>query len=109
MRFPARYQQPRLVANGGMGSVYCAEDTVLQRVVAIKVLDQRFTSVPRSGSGSPARRSPRPASQSDPHTVTTFDVGGMDGRPFIVMEYLSGRFARRGALAGGRAAAARVL
>jgi hypothetical protein len=90
IRFPARYQRPRLVANGGMGSVYCADDTVLQRVVAIKVLDLRFTSDPSIRKRFTREALAAARLSSDPHTVTTFDVGECDGRPFIVMEFLSG-------------------
>ena len=90
VRFPERYHDPKLVAHGGMGRVYCANDTLLHRVVAIKVLDERFTAdstvrkrFTREGLAA-ARLS------SDPHTVTIFDVGECDGRPFIVMEFLPG-------------------
>ena len=61
----------------------------------------------RSGSASPARRWPRPDCRTLPSTVTIFDVGEHEGRPYIVMEYLAGgsladRLAAEGAQPLGR-------
>jgi serine/threonine protein kinase len=42
VRFPDRYRDVQLVATGGMGQVYCAKDVTFGRVVAIKLLDDRF-------------------------------------------------------------------
>jgi serine/threonine protein kinase len=39
---PARYRDPKLVARGGMGEVYCATDASLGRTVAIKILNERL-------------------------------------------------------------------
>ena len=87
---PARYQDARLVAIGGMGEVYRATDTVLGRTVAVKLLSERYASdetvrerFAREGLAA-ARLS------SEPGIVMIFDVGENDGRPFIVMEFLSG-------------------
>jgi predicted Ser/Thr protein kinase len=87
---PVRYRSPRLIARGGMGEIYAATDSTLGRVVAVKVLDDllaldetfraRFTREALAA----ARLS------SDPSTVTIFDVGEHDGRPFIVMEHVTG-------------------
>ncbi len=87
---PPRYQDARLVAIGGMGEVYRATDTVLGRTVAVKLLSERYASdetvrerFAREGLAA-ARLS------SEPGIVMIFDVGENDGRPFIVMEFLSG-------------------
>ncbi len=87
---PERYRDPRLVARGGMGEVYCATDTTLGREVAVKLLDDR-----RASDETVRKRFTREALaaarlSSDAHTVTIFDVGEWQGRPFIVMEYLTG-------------------
>jgi serine/threonine-protein kinase len=73
-----------------MGEVYRARDAVLDRTVAVKVLDERFAAddevrqrFRREGQAG-ARLSGRP------FTVMTFDVGEWQERPFIVMEYLGG-------------------
>jgi len=84
------YEDARLIASGGMGQVYRANDTTLGRVVAIKLLDDRFASDPQT-----QRRFEREAwaaaqLSSHPNAITIYDVGECDGRPFIVMEYLSG-------------------
>ena len=39
---PPRYEQPELIARGGMGDIFRARDTVLGRDVAIKVLGDRY-------------------------------------------------------------------
>jgi serine/threonine-protein kinase len=46
---PPRFRRPELIGRGGMGDIYRATDSVLGRVVAIKILAERFaedTSVP---------------------------------------------------------------
>jgi hypothetical protein len=89
-RLPDRYASPRLVARGGMGEIYLAEDVVLSRKVAVKLLDQRF-----SRDEQVRRRFKREALtqaklSGHPHIVTIFDVGEHESRPFMVMEYLPG-------------------
>jgi hypothetical protein len=73
-----------------MGEIYVAEDRELGRTVAIKILDERFAA-----NKQLQRRFKREALAAarlsgHPHVVTIFDVGEWRGRPFIVMEYLSG-------------------
>jgi serine/threonine protein kinase/uncharacterized membrane protein YeaQ/YmgE (transglycosylase-associated protein family) len=85
---PPRYERPRLIAAGGMGSVYVAHDRELRRNVAVKLLSERFES-----DAEARRRFLREALAAarvsgHPHIVTIFDVGEWGGRPFIVMEYL---------------------
>ena len=73
-----------------MGEVYRAHDAVLDRTVAVKVLDERFAT------DDEIRRRFRREGQAGarlsglPFTVMTFDVGEWRERPFIVMEYLGG-------------------
>jgi eukaryotic-like serine/threonine-protein kinase len=73
---------------GGMGEVYRARDTRLDRMVAIKILTP--------GSGGPKRterfaREARAVSKvNHPHICTLHDIGEQDGVQFIVMEYLEG-------------------
>ena len=87
---PPRYQEARLVGRGGMGTIYAARDTSLERPVAIKVLDERFAR-DDDIRGRFTREALAAARLSRaPSTVTIFDVGEWNGRPFIVMEYLAG-------------------
>ena len=97
LRLPGRYTVRRHIATGGMASVWCAEDRVLSRTVAIKVLSERFAD-----DGLAIRRFKREARaaarvSAHPHVVTIFDVGDIEDRgdetsssAFIVMEYLAG-------------------
>lgn len=90
VRLADRYRDPILVAQGGMGQIYRASDSTLGRVVAIKLLDERFAadSIARRRFTREAFAAARLS--SDPNTITIFDVGECDGRPFIVMEYMPG-------------------
>ena len=77
------------IGAGGMGEVYRARDTRLDRTVAIKVL-------PAWAAGSSNRRQrlereARTISQlSHPHICALYDVGHQDGIDYLVMEYLDG-------------------
>src|SRR2546428_2678287 len=73
-----------------MGDIYRATDAVLGRVVAIKILAERFAQ-----DESVRERFTREALSAarlsgEPNTVTIYDVGEHDDRPYIVMEYLGG-------------------
>jgi serine/threonine-protein kinase len=87
---PPRYRDPERIGRGGMGDIYRATDTVLGRDVAIKILADRYAQ-----DESVRERFTREALAAarlsgEPNTVTIFDVGEHNGRPYIVMEYLSG-------------------
>src|SRR5918992_3641914 len=87
---PSRYTNAEKIATGGMGEIYLAEDEVLGRKVAIKLLAERFAR-----DEAVRRRFTREALAAarlsgHPNIVTIFDVGEADERPFIVMEYLPG-------------------
>jgi tRNA A-37 threonylcarbamoyl transferase component Bud32 len=87
---PSRYRAPELIGQGGMGEIYRAEDESLGRTVAVKVLAKRF-SADEALRGRFTREALAAARLSgEPNTVTIFDVGEHEGRPFIVMEYLRG-------------------
>jgi predicted Ser/Thr protein kinase len=105
---PPRYSDPRRIGHGGMGDIYLARDSLLDREVAIKVLAER-----QAQDASTRERFTREALaaarlSSEPGTVTIFDVGEWNGRPFIVMEYLSGG-SLEGRLRGDRPPIARAL
>ena len=87
---PSRYTALKLVARGGMGEVYRATDTVLERPVAVKVLSDRYArdSEARTRFKREARAAARLSGEL--HVITVFDVGEHEERPFIVMEYLEG-------------------
>ncbi len=86
---PARYVDVLLIAHGGMADVYRATDSVLSRVVAVKVLADRYAADDDFRARF-TREALTAASLSHPNVVTIFDVGEHNGTPFIVMEYLAG-------------------
>jgi Tol biopolymer transport system component len=74
---------------GGMGEVYKARDTRLERTVAIKVLPQHLSSSPELRQRF--EREARAVSQlSHPHICALYDVGREGETDFLVMEYLAG-------------------
>src|SRR5580693_2534893 len=77
------------IGAGGMGEVYRAKDTRLDRIVAIKVLPSHIadSSELRERFEREARTI---ASLNHPHICTLYDVGHQDGTDFLVMEYLEG-------------------
>ena len=85
-----RYEIVKSIGEGGMANVYLANDTILDRKVAIKVLrgdlsqDDKFI-----------RRFQREAlsvsNLSHPNIVEVYDVGEEDGNHYIVMEYIEGK------------------
>ena len=97
-----RYQLLECVGQGGMADVYKAMDTILNRVVAIKILRGDLADDPMT-----LLRFQREASAasklSHPNVVDVYDVGESEGKHYIVMEYVRGRtlkqlIAQRGAL-----------
>jgi eukaryotic-like serine/threonine-protein kinase len=74
---------------GGMGEVYKARDTRLDRIVAIKVLPESLAADPQFHARFD--REARTISQLDhPHICALYDVGEQDGTSFLVMPYLEG-------------------
>jgi Tol biopolymer transport system component/tRNA A-37 threonylcarbamoyl transferase component Bud32 len=77
------------IGAGGMGEVYKARDTRLDRIVAIKVLPAHLAD--RSELRERFEREARTiASLNHPHICTLHDIGQQDGTDFLVMEYLEG-------------------
>ncbi len=84
------YRIESLLGAGGMGVVYRAYDTKLERTVAIKVVGERLSSDPKARDR--LLREARTASAlNHPHVCTVYEVGEADGQIFIVMEYVEGR------------------
>jgi eukaryotic-like serine/threonine-protein kinase len=74
---------------GGMGEVYRARDTRLQRIVALKVIRPDLLTDPAAAQRF-EREARAVAALSHPHISALFDVGRHDGADFLVMEYLEG-------------------
>ena len=83
------YEILSLVGAGGMGEVYKARDTRLDRTVAIKILPDTLAADPQFRERFD--REARAISQLDhPHICALYDVGEQDGTAFLVMQYLEG-------------------
>ncbi|HPS42068.1 MAG TPA: serine/threonine-protein kinase, partial [Anaerolineaceae bacterium] len=84
-----KYELHEQLGRGGFGTVYRAIDTTLDRVVALKILHPQLTTDPDflERFRNEARLV---ASLRSPHIVTIHELGEVDGRVFIAMEYLAG-------------------
>ena len=89
-RIGGRYEIVRNIGEGGMSKVYLAHDVILDRDVAIKVLNYDFAN-----EEALKRRFKREAlsatSLTHPHIVDIFDVGEEDELHYLVMEYIEGQ------------------
>jgi serine/threonine-protein kinase len=83
------YEIVSAIGAGGMGEVYKARDTRLDRIVAIKVLPQHLADKPELRERF-EREARTIASLNHPHICTLHDIGRQDGIDFLVMEYLEG-------------------
>ncbi len=83
------YQIDAPLGAGGMGEVYKATDTRLDRTVAIKVLPEHVAADPDLKQRF-EREARTVAALNHPHICTLHDIGNQDGVDFLVMEYLEG-------------------
>ena len=78
------------LAAGGMGEVYRARDTRLDRTVAVKVLASHLSCSPELKQRM-EREARTISSLNHPHICQLYDVGSHDGSDFLVMEFLEGQ------------------
>ena len=88
--FDGRYRILRKLGTGGMANVYLAEDEVLGRRVAIKILNDRHAGDDQFVERF-RREAKNAASLSHPNIVSIYDRGEAEGTYYIAMEYLDGR------------------
>jgi eukaryotic-like serine/threonine-protein kinase len=100
--FDGRYRIVRKLGTGGMANVYLAEDEVLGRRVAIKILNDRHAGDEQFVERF-RREAKNAASLSHPNIVSIYDRGEAEGTYYIAMEYLDGRSLKELIIARGPA------
>ncbi len=83
------YEISGFLAAGGMGQVYRARHTVLDRQVAIKIVNGQHSD--EIAKRRLIREAQHASSLSHPHICTIYEVGEANGMPFIVMKFVDGR------------------
>src|SRR5438132_8651941 len=84
-----RYEVRSKIGEGGMGEVYLAQDTKLDRKVALKILAAEVASN-RDRMERFVREAKAAAALSHPNIAQIFEIGEHDGAHFIAMEFVDG-------------------
>ena len=84
-----RYRVLEPIGEGAMGNVYRGERLKLNRVVAIKVMNEEIAN--ENSRQRFEREAMAMAKLAHPHCASVLDVGSHDGRPYVVMEFVSGQ------------------
>jgi eukaryotic-like serine/threonine-protein kinase len=84
-----RYVLDRRLGRGGAATVWLAEDTVLERAVAVKVLSEAFAD-DANWMARFSREARLAARLTHPNLVSVYDFGSDSDRPYIVMEHMPG-------------------
>ena len=103
-----RYRIDRVIAHGGMSTVYRATDTRLERTVAIKVMDPALAS-DQTFLERFSREARAVAQVNHRNVVAVYDQGSDDGHVYLVMEYVPGKTLRQVLYADGRLDAPQAL
>ena len=87
-RVVGRYEIEEQLGEGGMGVVYRALDTTLNRPVAIKFLSNEFADA--AARHRFQREAQTASSLNHPHILTVYDAGEFEGRQYLVTEFVDG-------------------
>ena len=85
-----RYRLVELIGRGGMGEVWRAYDTAIDRVVALKLLPANFAD-DRVFQERFRREAKAAAGLDEPHVVPIYDFGEIDGQLYVTMRLIKGR------------------
>ena len=101
------YEIQTALGAGGMGEVYRARDTRLDRTVAVKILPSHLSSNPEAKQRF-EREARTISSLNHPHICVLHDVGSQDGTSYLVMEFVDGETLDSGRVLARRAALVRL-
>ena len=96
------YEIQSLLGAGGMGEVYRARDSRLERTVAIKILPTHLSSNPDL-RGRFEQEAKSISALQHPNICVVYDLGSQDGVDYMVMEYVAGQTLDKLTPAGGLA------
>jgi len=88
-----RYEIRAKIGEGGMGEVYLADDTQLNRKVVVKVLRHDVTANP-DRLRRLVQEAKTASALNQPNIITIYEIGESEGRPFIAAEYIEGQSLR---------------
>lgn len=89
MTLVGRYELVERIGEGAMAEVWRAHDPGIDRVLAIKILKPEFRRIPEYAARF-LREAKAAGALAHPSIVTIYDVGEVDGYPYIAMELLDG-------------------
>jgi len=90
-----RYEIRAKIGEGGMGEVYLAQDTKLDRKIAIKFLNQQF-SKDEDKLNRFVREAKAASALNHPNILTVYEIGEVDGQNYIATELIDGTTLRTG-------------
>ena len=97
----SHYRIISLLGSGGMGDVYLAQDTILNRQVALKLLPEYFTR-DRDRLRRFQQEARAASALNHPNIITIYEIGQVDERHFIATEFIDGATLRQNFFGEGR-------